>query len=174
MLEEAKVLDERAKLARGDADDRLLERLAREMIALGEAGSDRETIALGCYHLGVALNNTNRGEESERVGRRGLALFEELGDRYNASKVMMNLAALKIDYDLDTSAARAYFEAALPGIRDSGEVERLGIALGNLGEVVRLEGDYRGAIAKAREALECFLKVERFSSAGLQLSNIAL
>ena len=41
MLEEAKVLDERAKLARGDADDRLLERLAREMIALGEAGSDR-------------------------------------------------------------------------------------------------------------------------------------
>jgi tetratricopeptide (TPR) repeat protein len=174
MLEEARYLDARAKEARLADDDLLLERVAREMIALGEQRGHRETVAWGNYHLGVALNNLNRGTEAEAAARRALAVFEDLGDEYNASKVRMNLAVIELDVNVDAAEARRLFEASLPAIRASGETIRLGIALGNLGEILRLEGDYRAAIKASQESLDCFRQIEQHSSIALQMTNIAL
>lgn len=159
--------------ARRSSDFLALERIGREMIARGEATGSREAVAWGHYHLGIALTNLNRGVEAERITRAALVLFKELGDEFAAARVMMNLAAIEMDNHLDAAAARRLYDAAEPAIRASGEPERIAIAVGNFGEILRLEGDYEGALRKGLESLEIFLSTGDEPQAAWQLINVA-
>jgi tetratricopeptide (TPR) repeat protein len=154
--ERARALDQAAKEARKVSDFLSLERIGREMIAHGEASEDREARAWGNYHTGIACNVLNRGAEAERATRAALELFDEIGDELAAARVKLNLAAIEIDNNVDAAEARRLYEEGAPVIRASGDSARLAIALGNLGEICRLEGDYRGALQNGAESLELF------------------
>jgi len=173
MDEAAQQLHVLAIQARADNDDLLLDRLGREMIALGESSGDAETVAWGNYHRGIALNNLNHGAEAERVTRVALKMFDALGDRFASARAMMNLAVIELDIHTNAPEARRLFENSIAIIRESGEPLRLGIALGNLSEILRLEGNYRGAIASAKEALAIYLQLGESARAGIQWSTIA-
>lgn len=173
MDEAARALETRARAARLENDDALLERLGGEMIALGESSGDTEAIAWGNYHLGVALTHLNRGSEAERANLAALDLFTALGDRFAAARVMMNLAMTELDINLNAVKARRLYEEAIEIIRETGEPIRLAIALGNLAEIMRLEADYRGAIRTARESLGHFLEAADLGGAATQWITVA-
>jgi tetratricopeptide (TPR) repeat protein len=87
---------------------------------------------------------------------------------------MMNLGTIEVDINLNASLARQYYEEAAPIIREMNEPWRLAIALGNLCEIYRLEGDYARATSTASEALELFRTLGDRARASWQLANIAL
>ena len=173
MEEAALALHALAKEARLNVDDAALDRIGAEMIALGQSSDDLETIAWGNYHRGIALNNLSRGSEAEKASREAVALFTTLGDRFAAARAMMNLAVIELDINVNTAEARRLYEESITIIRDSGEPLRLGIALGNLAEIIRLEGDYHAAIATARESLAFFTEAGDFASTSTQWVIIA-
>lgn len=159
VTDEAARIGDEARAAIHAADFFLVERLSRQLVAMGEEQGDRETIALGYYDLGVALWNLNRTVEAMDACRKAIALYEQLGDRFATARAMMNLAAIEIDNNVDVAEARRLFEMAEPIVRELGESLHLAIALGNLSEICRLEGDYRGALRRAEEALPMFEEV---------------
>jgi hypothetical protein len=65
------------------------------------------------------------------------------------------------------------YEASAPVIREFGDPLHLAIALGNLGEICRLEGDYRSALANAEESLAIFRSLDDADDTVWQLTAIA-
>jgi tetratricopeptide (TPR) repeat protein len=150
-----------------------LERLGRHLVAFGGPANDSEAVAFGYYHLGIALSNLNRGKEASEATRHAIRLYEESGDRFSAAKAMMNLGSIELDNNGDAAEARRLYEASAPVVRDLGDPLHLAIALGNLAEICRLEGDYRGALAHAQESLEIFLALDDTDYVIWQLTSIA-
>lgn len=167
------LLDE-ARTARENSDFRSLERIARQLIAHGETTADVAAAAIGYYHLGIALSNLNRGSEAATATRQSIALYTQLGDSFSAAKAMMNLGAIELDNNLNVAQARRLYESSIAIVRDLGKPVNLAIALGNLGEICRIEGDYTGAIRNAGEALELFRTLGDDTNEVWQLANLAL
>jgi tetratricopeptide (TPR) repeat protein len=86
----------------------------------------------------------------------------------------MNLGTIEVDIHLNSGAARRLYELAEPIIREMNDPMRLAIALGNLSEIYRLEGDYRRAMATGNESLQLFADIDDPARAAWQLANIAL
>jgi tetratricopeptide (TPR) repeat protein len=166
-------LGETGQAAWDCADFELLERTGRELIARGEAESDGNARALGYRYLGAARIAYSDEPGAKAALYSALQQFSELGDTVGAANVMMSLATLAIELRMDVSEARGLSEEALSMQRAAGKRDRIAVALGNLGEVYRQEGDYRRAIASATEALGIFLEIEDHARAGWQLTNIA-
>jgi len=171
--ERANALIEAAKSARVSSRFLVLERLARELIAHGDEAKLPEATASGYYHLGIALSNLNRGDEAAVATRRAIELYDVAGDRLAAARARMNLGSIALDNDGDPGEARRLYEGSMPVMRELGNETNLAIALGNLGEVCRLEGDYRGALAYAQEALGIFESCNDRDNTVWQLTNIA-
>jgi len=173
VIEAAVQLERAAAAAHRVSDFVTVERVARQLLELGESFGDRSAKAWGFYYLGVALNGLNRTGEALTATRSALALFESFGDTLVAARVMMNLAAIELDNNLNVAEARRLYEAGEPGIRASGEPRRIAIALGNLGEIHRLEGDYAGALRRGLESLAIFISVDDGSNAAWQTIDVA-
>jgi tetratricopeptide (TPR) repeat protein len=173
MTEEANALLEAARSARLTSDFLLLERIARELIAVGASGDSAEAEAFGYYHLGIALSNLNHGSEAAGATRTAIRLYEAAGDRFSAAKAMMNLGSIELDNVGNAEEARRLYEASAPVVRELGDPLHLAIALGNLGEICRLEGDYRGALANAEESLAIFRSLEDTDNTIWQITAIA-
>jgi tetratricopeptide (TPR) repeat protein len=171
--DEAGQIQEAAQAARLASDFLSLERLGRQLIVLGEASGATAQAALGYYHLGIALTSLNRGSEAAGATRSAIRLYEASGDRFAAARAMMNLATIELDNHGNAAQARSLYESSAPVIRELGEPKNLAIALGNLGEICRLEGDYRGALANAEESLEIFAAMNDVDNSIWQLTNIA-
>ena len=173
MNEAARSLLEAAQSARYASDFRSLERIARELLALGERDGDAHARASGYYHLGIALTNLNRTKEAIAATRSAIATYGEIGDRLAAARTTMNLGAIALDLENDAATARRLYEESLPVIRELGLPVNLGIGLGNIGEICRLEGDYEGALRNAQEALEIFRETGDPANLGWILTDIA-
>jgi tetratricopeptide (TPR) repeat protein len=173
VTEEENALLEAAKSARLTSDFLLLERLGRELISLGSSGDSSQAQAFGYYHLGIALSNLNRGSEAAGATHQAIALFEAAGDRFSAAKAMMNLGSIELDNHGNAEEARRLYEFSAPVVRELGAPLHLAIALGNLGEICRLEGDYRGALVNAEESLAIFRSVGDTDNTVWQLTSIA-
>ena len=86
---------------------------------------------------------------------------------------MMNLGSIELDNVGNAGEARRLYEASAPVVRELGDSLNLAITLGNLGEICRLEGDYRGAIANAEESLAIFRTLGDTDNTIWQLTSIA-
>ncbi|MBV8490104.1 MAG: tetratricopeptide repeat protein [Candidatus Eremiobacteraeota bacterium] len=150
---ETEALVEEVRAARAVSDFLRVERLGRDLVRLGEERDARDAVAAGHYHVAVALTNLNRTGEAIRASRSAIQAYDELGDDVGKARATMILAAIAIDHDIDVGEARQYFEASLPALRASGKPINMAIALGNLGEIYRLEGDYKAALRSATDAL---------------------
>jgi tetratricopeptide (TPR) repeat protein len=171
--ERASGLDSAAREARLASDFLALERLGRLLIAHGGATGDVDAKAQGYYHLGIALSNLNHGSEAADATRNAILLFEEIGDRFAAARATMNLGAIELDNHGNAAEARRLYELSEPVVRELGEPRNVAIALGNLAEICRLEGDYRGALRNAEESLALFRELDDTDNAIWQLTNIA-
>jgi len=172
-LDDAATLFAQAQAARNASDFLLLERVARELIAVGDRDAGNRARADGYYHLGLALTNQNRTTEATVATRTAIELYGELGDRFAVARTTQNLAIIALEYENDAVTARALFDASLPAIREFGTPTNLAISLGNLSEICRLEGDYRGALSRAQEALAIFRSLGDASNVTWVLADIA-
>ena len=173
MTEEANALLDAARNARLASNFLLLQRIARELIAFGADGDGSEANAFGYYHLGIALSNLNHGSEAAVATREAIRLYEAAGDRFSAAKAMMNLGSIELDNVGNAVEARRLYEASAPIVRELGDPLHLAIALGNLGEICRLEGDYRGALTNAKESLAIFRTLADTDNTIWQITAIA-
>lgn len=171
--ESFQTLSAAAAAAHQRRDDRELERLAAELLALGERENDVAARAWGHHNLGLARMLRNDGVAGRREFTAARELFEQLGDTAAASRSIMNLALIALAIDVDAKAARRYFQLAEPVVRQSGDRLRIARALGNFGEILRLEGDYRAALNAASESLSIFHELGEHARAAWQLANIA-
>lgn len=166
-------LCEAATAAMATADYLLLRERAGEIAALGEADGDRTIVAWGDYFFGIALIYNNEGAAANRRLRRALGAFRDLGERVMAARTMINLAMIEADINLNASEARRLYEEAAPAIREEGDVSRLAILNGNLGEICRLEGDYSAALRYAGESVALFREAGDWGRVVWQLVDIA-
>jgi tetratricopeptide (TPR) repeat protein len=171
--EAARALIERAREARATADDAELDRVAREIVALGAAQGDDEVVAWGNYNLGVALYRMNRGDEAAAANRAAYEHFKRAGKDLDAAKALMNLATVELAINVNTAEARRLYEESIGLIRGSGDRVLLAISLGNLAELLRLENDYKEAIATARESIALHLEIGNFGNAAMQYAIVA-
>jgi tetratricopeptide (TPR) repeat protein len=168
-----KELGDIGRSAWDNADYALLESTGRELISRGENEGDAAGRALGYRYLGVARIAASDETGAKAALYTALQMFSELGDTVNAANVMLSLATVAVELRLDVTEAHGLSEEALGMLRAAGASDRVAVALGNLGEVYRQEGDYRRALAAATEALEIFQEVGDHARAGWQLTNIA-
>ncbi len=162
-----------AEAARAASDFVSLEDLARAFIDIGESTGNTEAAALGNYHMGTVLTRRNAGSEAAHVTRIAIELFSARGDRFNEARATMNLGTIEFAINGNTAAASRLYGSSIPVFREFDERLYLAIALGNIGEVFALDGDYGRALANSEESLEIFRTLNRADYTAWQLINSA-
>ncbi len=168
-------LVEAAKSAQLCSDFEGLERAARALATRYRRDGEARGLGDAYAYLGAARVGQNDALGARSAFERSRKWLERTQDSMGVVRALNGLAVTALDIDLDAVAARRHLEAALPIARRAAGKERhwLGIALGNLSEVQRFEGDYGGAIASAREALAIVQEHQDDRRAAWQLMNIA-
>jgi len=167
------VLYRAAMGARDAADFRTAERYAKELVALSESRGDRHWLAMAYVILAPALGQRNDSRGAGEAARKARDLFRELHDEVGEARALMALGAIALDINLDSSTARNYYDECVPMIRRAKDRRLLAVALGNLSEIARLEGDYRIALKHSTESLEIFRALGDHARSGWQLVNTA-
>ena len=144
----------------------------RHALAAIQATRDDAEKAMAFHHLGLALYHRNAADDARAAYNRAIELYAKCGDRQSVAFVQVSLGSLELDVRGDYAAARRYYDAALPLLRERGGAP-LGIALGNVGEAQRLEGEYESALRSARESLGIFREVNDTNREGWQLVVLA-
>lgn len=170
----ARSLYDAAVAARDSGDFAALEQLAHELNAVSTSAADPIAGAWASYFTGVCRMQYNDASRAERAFTEARAIFEQHGERFAAARVNASLAAVAVDLNLDVAEGRRLLDLALPVIGESGDLHLFAIALANLGELVRLEGDYRRAIAYAHDAAALFDELGDRTRTGWQRTNMAL
>jgi tetratricopeptide (TPR) repeat protein len=168
-------LVEAAKGAQLCSDFRGLERAARALATRCRREGEARVLGDAYAYLGAARIGHGDAPGARSAFERSRKWLERTRDSMGVVRALNGLAVTALDIDLDAVSARRHLEVALPIARRAvgKELHWLGIALGNLGEVQRLESDYRGAIASAREALAIVQEHRDDRRAAWQLINIA-
>ena len=169
----AESLYEAARSAQRLGNARDLERLARKLVALAESSGDVRALAFGHYYLGSSFFWRNDGRSARTHFDKALDAFEDAGDREGIARVKIAVAAVAVDIDLEVARARRLYLEALPAVRELKQDKFLAVALGNLAEVCRLEGDYVPAQRYAAESAELFERDGSYAKAGGQLATMA-
>ena len=149
-----------------------LERIARELIARGEPDGDARGLALGYNYLGLSYFLRNDGRGARAAYERSLEFATQVSDQAGILRVVMGLANIAGDIDVDAERLHALSQEALGIARDLGDEKSQAVALGNIAEACRLLSEYDEAIRCASEAAAIFLRIERWSSAGAQYATI--
>jgi len=164
-------LYEAAVAAQNDADYLSLAQHAQEMVALCETNGDRLGLAWGHYFAGAANYQRSNGSAAVRAYQKARDLFAELENREGVARSMLGLAAVALDIDLDVTQARHLYDLAVPIVRQLGDKRRLGIVLGNLGEICRMEGNTGRALRYAAESIELLREAGERAYVGWQLTS---
>lgn len=150
-----------------------LERRAQELLEAGELLRDRAGIAAAHRYLGNARLVRRDVTGAEREYRLAQDLYESLGDSVGVATCQLSLGNLELELRMNVIEARRYIEESLPTIRAYGQASHLAIALGLLGEIARLEGDYDLSMMLSGEALDIFEDIGDRTRAGAELLDIA-
>lgn len=161
------------RAANDAADYALLERRANELLEHSQLARDRAGAAVAYRYLGNARLGFRDVQGAERAYKTALQIFEDIGDTVGAAVSRLALGNLELELRLDLPEARYLVESALPTIRAFGSAQHLATALGNLGEIARLEGDYDRSMMYAGEALDIFEDLGDRTRAAVELLNIA-
>ncbi len=166
-------LREALRKAQHYADFRTVERLARELAARCRNAGDGAGEGNAYAYLGGALVARNAGREAREAYARSRELFDGARDLVGTTRALNGLAVVAMDIDLDAAEARRWIDEALRFARVAGERRLLGVVLGNLCEVQRLEGDFNAALQSARSALAIMIELDDPARAAWQLVNVA-
>ena len=152
---------------------RLLE-IAEQLIAYHGERSDRLGLAEAYRHRGTALHYLQDPAGAEEAYARSLDFAQRAGDAFLVAAVQVSLGNLAIEHHSDIAAGRTYHRLAEPVLRAKGDPRLLGILLGNLSEMDRVEGLYDDALRNAHEALDLFSGIADDTRAAWQSINLAL
>jgi tetratricopeptide (TPR) repeat protein len=128
--------------------------LSEEMLQSYEGSEDARAYALALMAAGIARYNIGDGFVAETFFRRSLEQSRIAGDPDLIGTALLDIGAVMVTYHLDNDGARPIYEECLAIFRELGVSRKLSMILGNLAGVAGATGDYRGAIAYARESIE--------------------
>lgn len=163
----------RARAIHDQGDFKELARIAKELLELSAAQGDHTGMARAENFLGNCALYAVDGDAAERHYRSALEHFQSVGDRLGEGIIALNLGCIAADINMDTVLARTLWEKSLAIFRELGDSLRTGIALADLGELNRLEGDYTKAYALGTEALGLFEELADQVRCAWQRINIA-
>lgn len=133
---------------------------------------DARGLALGYNYLGLSRFLQNDGRQAREAYERSLEYATQVSDQAGILRVVMGLAAIAGDIDVDAERLRELSQEALTIARDLGDEKSQAVALGNIAEACRLQADYVEGLRCATEAAGIFLHLERWSSAGAQYATV--
>ncbi|MBV8332388.1 MAG: tetratricopeptide repeat protein [Candidatus Eremiobacteraeota bacterium] len=143
------------------------------MIALAEERLDAEMIAWGNFYLGTASIHLHDAHTAKAALNKALTYYKSIGSGVDVARALMNLASVAVDIEVNAGEARRLYEQAKPLMIELGTRRQLATLYGNLGEVLRLEGNYRDALKYALESYGIFAAEGDHFRASWQLSNVA-
>lgn len=164
-------LMEAGPLALSSADYSGLERIGRELVDI--AHGDDAARARGLTFIGNAKLQMGDGDAAEAHYFKALDLYRKNGDEAFEAQILMNLGIVAVEINLDVAEGRRLFDIALPIMRRNGDRVKLALALGNVAEIARLEGNFSGSLACAAESLELYEAIGDKERAAWQRINIA-
>lgn len=151
-----------------------LRSIAEQLIAHYRASGDTRNVAEAYRHLGTAQHYLQDASAAEASFLTALQLAEASGDTFLVAAVQICLGNLALEHHNDVATGRHYHRLAEPAVRAQGDRRRLGILLGNLSEMDRVEGLYEDALRYASESLAIFDEIGDDTRAAWQSINIAL
>ncbi|GAC1389895.1 MAG: hypothetical protein NVSMB31_06310 [Vulcanimicrobiaceae bacterium] len=158
-------------MAQGDYAS-LLDAAKREL-ALYQGLGNRSRIAAALNGIGVALHSTGDLRDAEEYYTQALEIRRELGERRGISVGLENLADIARDYHHDYKRAEELYKEALEVARELGQETLTAVALGDMGELMWMRGEYDRAVSLVRESLAIFERFENQPRIGEQLERIA-
>lgn len=167
-------LAERARIAQATGDFGSLDGIARRAISFARVREDWEMLSIAYRWLGTARHYLGDPPGAESAYTSALDVAREHGEQWQAALAMISLGNVALEQHNDLVEGRRLHELAEPIIRASNDLTQRGILTGNLSEIARVDGDYDGALAYARESLQLFRDANDPHRAGWQLTNIAL
>lgn len=173
-MEDLESLITQAHAAQDAADFKVLERVARAMIAQLEGGNDQRRLAEAYRYLGTARHYASDGRGASAAYTHALEISEAAADPVGSALATMSLGNMALEQYSDIVEGRRLHELSEPAIRAAGDKRRLAILTGNLGEICRAEGNYDRALEYARESLALFLAIDDTMRASWQRLQIAL
>jgi len=133
-----------------------LRRIAARLVDAATADSDQRAIGRGLTFLGVAEMRVGDPADARAAFERAIEYFELAGHTNGIVGAKTSLGTLALDVYADAREARRMYDEALQLVRDGGNPVACGIALVNMAEVCRMDGDLTASLQFGQEALEQF------------------
>ncbi|GAC1388836.1 MAG: hypothetical protein NVSMB31_03660 [Vulcanimicrobiaceae bacterium] len=172
-IDQTQSLYAEARKVHDKGDFTALERLATELYDRAREGGDHIMMARAHNLLGTCAIYAVDGDKAERFYQSALEHFRAAGDRHGEAIIALNLGCIASDLHMDQIEARRQWEYSLGVFRENNDTLRTAIALANLGELNRLEGDYASAFAFGNESLALFQSLGDKVRIAWQRINIA-
>ena len=133
--------------------------LGLEVLALGKRVGDRETEAIAQEHLSHVRHGMGREDEALTHVENALALHEELDDPRRVSGLRSHRAVM-LEYRGRFDEARAEHERAADVAQAGGHRQAVGVATGNLGNMLVRRG-------RLADAMDCYARcMQAFTEMG--------
>lgn len=146
--------------------------ILEESVAMCRKLGDRQGVAFGLIHLGIAIsNNGDSGQGRQRVAE-SLALYQELGDKFGTAWALTALGGCIGIKASPANVARASLEEGLPIFREMEFLPGIVHILVHLGQLAIDQGDYRAARPWLEESLAMQRQLGRGGSTILNLANL--
>ncbi|MDP9018199.1 MAG: diguanylate cyclase, partial [Candidatus Eremiobacteraeota bacterium] len=158
-------------MAQGDYES-LLDAAQRELELYKKLGN-RSRIASALNGIGVALHSTGDLRGAEDYYNQALDIRRELGERRGISVGLENLADVARDYHHDYARAEILYKEAIEIARELGQETLTAVALGDMGELMWMRGEYDRGVSLVRESLAIFERFENQPRIAEQLERIA-
>jgi tetratricopeptide (TPR) repeat protein len=141
--------------------------LAELALTIARGSGDKREIAFALSGLGATAHWQQDDQMAHSYLTEALALYQELQDQWSIAWAMYELPSMS-SYDAESEEL---FLQSVAKFRELGDKFRMGRALNNLGELMRLRGDYQRAGNFYEESLE-ILQAAR-SGVALPSGNLA-
>ena len=119
------------------------ERIAAAM-RLAEQADFPLGISMGHFSYGINLINRGRDRESYAHLTQAAEMFDETDSAWDKVNTLVHLANAALGLG-ETAQAKAWLSQALPQAESIGDPWQIALALNNVGEIARAEGDYERA-----------------------------
>ena len=172
-MRDAREMLVQAQRFQDDGDYYSLRRTAEWVIVEAERVGDDVSLGRALMFLGVAEARTGDADQARMLLSRAASIFEKQGQLVELARAKMNLGTLAFDVRGDAEEARRLYFEVLPLVREVNDELRYGIALANIAEICRHEGQLDEALTFARDALEKFSSCDATWRHALTLVTLA-
>jgi predicted ATPase/class 3 adenylate cyclase len=135
------------------------------------AGQSAPARAKALYAASVLALRQGEHATAAALAREGLGMYEGLGDKAGAARVLHVLGSVAVG-ERDFGEARRVFERSEALAREAGNTSLLATTVVDLGDVALNEGDYERAAQLFEESLELFRELGDKDGAAVALYNL--